>query len=105
MSSVTLDTAARVQVGDGADAISAAVTTSAADITIPKKLRGKFVRMYASAGTAHLSVNTTATTTNGVEVVSGTPEKFYVPTEGVGDFVVSCVGSQALTLKIVVVSP
>ncbi len=105
MSSVNLDTAARVQVGDGADSLSEAVTTSAADITIPKKLRGKYIRIYASVGTAYLSVNTAATAGNGMEIATGTPENIFVPTEGPGDWVVSCIGSEALTLKIIVVSP
>jgi hypothetical protein len=102
--SVNLDTAARVEIGKGSDSQSVAVTTSAADVTIPSRLRGKYVRMYASAGTCYLAFGEDATSANSLEVATGTPESIFIPT-GSGDYVFSALGSEALTLKIVVASP
>ncbi len=105
--SVILNTAARQQIGDGSKAASLAVTTTAADVDIPAALRGKYVKLIASAGTVYLSSGgTTATAANGFEVVSGTPESVYIPTspDNQDDYVVSAIGTEAATLKVIEVS-
>lgn len=104
--SVIQNQAARVQVGDGANADSFSITTSAADIELPAEMRGKFVEMYASAGTVYLSLNTTATVANGLEVIAGTPRRIFIPPARDNQFpyTLSAIGSGAATLKVVIAS-
>lgn len=117
--SAILNTAARQQIGDGANAVTLSVTTTAAVIEIPAAMRGKYVKLIASAGTVYLSSGkerlnaagsegpTTATAANGFEVVSGTPESVYIPDSSALPklpYRVSALGTEAADLKVITVS-
>jgi hypothetical protein len=102
-----LNTAARQQIGDAALSGALAVTTGSTTISVPAALRGKYVVLYASAGTIYLSSGTAAVTTaNGFEVVSGTPVSVYIPNaaDNAQDYELRAIGSEAATLKVVAAS-
>jgi hypothetical protein len=108
-----LNTAARQRIGDGANSAAITVTTSAAEQEIPAALRGKYVKLIASAGTVYISSGpelegpTAATAANGFEVVSGTAEQVEIPTfkDNQDTYTVSVIGTEAATLKVILVSP
>jgi hypothetical protein len=102
-----INTAARVQIGDAALSAALTVTTSSTVVSVPAALRGKYVKLYASAGTVYLSSGTDAVTAaNGFEVVSGAPESVYIPTDSGkgGVYPLRAIGSEAATLKVVAAS-
>lgn len=108
-----LNIAARQQIGDGAKAASLTVTTSATEVNIPANVRGSYVKLIASAGTVYISSGpevagpTVATAANGFEVVAGTPEQVYIPPflDNQDPYTVSVIGTEAATLKVILVSP
>lgn len=108
-----LNIAARQQIGDGAKATSLAVTTSAEEVNIPANVRGSYVKLIASAGTVYISSGpeldgpTAATAANGFEVVSGSAEQVYIPDykDNQDPYTVSVIGTEAATLKVILVSP
>lgn len=103
MSNDISDRAEVVIIGDGAKTATLEVTTSNTVVNVPAAMRGKFVMMYISAGTAYLSVGSPATGANGFRIPAGPPMRVYIPTfkDNQDPYPINVLGSAEATLKVI----